>query len=61
MLAKTPSDMESIVEMLPKWREMQRSLREIDAELFARAYISSYHILYGVILNFIHAQAAVSN
>lgn len=33
--------MEFVVEMLPKWREMQISFREMYTELFACACISS--------------------
>ena len=39
MLAKMPSDMELVVEILSKWREMQRLFKEMDAELFTHPWI----------------------
>ena len=39
MLAQTSTQLELVVEMLPRWREMQRSFRRTDAEVFVRTYI----------------------
>lgn len=40
-LAKTAEQLEQVVELLPKWREMQRSFDMKDSEIFVRAYYHS--------------------
>lgn len=42
-LAKTPKELEQVVELLPKWREMHRSFDMKDSEIFTRAYFASQH------------------
>jgi hypothetical protein len=40
-LAKSAEQLEKVVELFPRWREMQRSFDMKDSEIFVRAYLSS--------------------
>jgi hypothetical protein len=45
MLARTSEQLEQVAEMFPKWREMQRSFRTTDSELFVRTCHALFHDL----------------